>query len=53
MAKTKDLAKTKVVACCGSLLAEPLGEADATDLARAFGAPRRDRLRRHRPQLDV
>ncbi|HVJ96092.1 MAG TPA: metalloregulator ArsR/SmtB family transcription factor [Acidimicrobiia bacterium] len=32
------MAKTKVVACCGSLLAEPLNETDAADLARSFGA---------------
>ena len=32
------MAKTKAVACCGSLLAEPLSETDAADLARAFGA---------------
>jgi ArsR family transcriptional regulator len=30
--------KAKAVSCCGSILAEPLDEVNATDLARAFGA---------------
>jgi ArsR family transcriptional regulator len=30
--------KTRVVRCCGSLLAEPLSERDATELAHAYAA---------------
>jgi ArsR family transcriptional regulator len=29
---------SKAVGCCGSILAEPLGDADATELSVAFGA---------------
>ena len=32
------MARTKSVACCGSVLAEPLKERDAVELARGFGA---------------
>lgn len=32
------MARTKGVSCCGSVLAEPLNERDAAELARAFGA---------------
>lgn len=32
------MARTQTVQCCGSVLAEPLTERDAVELARAFGA---------------
>ena len=32
------MARTKSVGCCGSVLAEPLEERDAVELARGFGA---------------
>jgi ArsR family transcriptional regulator len=38
MRKERTVAKTKTVGCCGSVLAEPLKERDAAELARSFGA---------------
>ncbi len=32
------MARSKTAGCCGSVLAEPLKERDAVELARAFGA---------------